>query len=84
MITSEKLKIYIHYNGDIDLWTRIAKSKEDKIESTDWHLIDSLIQDITLVKNGLASEQFISNLKEHLLKSCDNEKTVKLLKSLSR
>jgi len=83
MIKAEQLHIYNHYHGDIDMWTRTGKLSEKKLMTSDtWHLIDNLIQDIAIARNGLASEKFISNLKNRLSENCDNEETIKQLESL--
>ena len=83
MITLEQLKIYNRYDGDMDMWTRTGKSSEKKLmTSDDWYLIDNLIQDIAIAKNGPASEKVISNLKNRLSENCDNADTIKQLESL--
>lgn len=85
MITLEKLKIYNRYNGDLDMWTRTGKSNEKKLMgSSDWYLIDSLIQDIGIAKKGLVAEQFTFNLKKRLTENCDNEETIRQLESSSK
>ena len=84
MITQEKLKIYDHFNGNIDGWARIG-TKEQKLtmRDNDWFLIDGFIQDILLVKKGLASVVYIKNLEEKLREKCDSEETIEKLKEMS-
>jgi hypothetical protein len=81
MITEEGIKIFINYLGDIDNWARRG-SKKDKltIKDKDWYLIDNLIQDVILVKKGLTSMEFESNLKNRLKENCDGEDSINQLK----
>lgn len=82
MITLDKLKIYKHYRGDGDAWVRMNRNSE-AIAGKDWQLIDSLIQDLFIVQNGLASKKFTENLNTRLLENSDNESTIVYLKSLA-
>lgn len=77
VITINKIKIYERFNGDADGWARVG-SKEEKsiINDEDWSLIEGFIQDINLVKKGLASETFMNSLNERLKEKCDSEQTI--------
>ena len=84
MITEKKIEIFNRYNGDIDGWVRNNSITEKLIiEDTDWYLIDSVLQDLYLVKKGVASSEFIVNLQNKLIKNCDNEETIAQLKKLA-
>ncbi|MCO5935667.1 hypothetical protein NAF17_08945 [Mucilaginibacter sp. RB4R14] len=61
MITLDKLKIYKNYGGDVDGWIRMNANSKD-ITDEDWYLILSLLQDLFIVKSGLAAEAFILKL----------------------
>ena len=81
MITADKLKIYSRYKGDIDMWTRTGKRKEKKIMTTnDWYLIERLLQDLTIARKGLASEEFKIDLDKKLVENCDGVDTINRLK----
>jgi hypothetical protein len=82
MITIDKLKIFIKYNGDADIWAR-SGGQQHVITGEEWNLIDSLLQDFTIIKNGYASNDFISDFNEKIEKNCDTVETIALLKSLS-
>lgn len=83
MITEIKLKIYKKYKGDIDSWARGGlKNEKENIKDNDWFLIDNLIQDIHLVKKGLASKDFERNLIDKLMDECENDNVIDILKSL--
>jgi len=84
MITREKLKIFEKYLGDIDCWARNAKRSEiSKIADEDWALIETLIQDIRLIKNNLTSTDYINRVKATLREKCDNTSTIKYLEELA-
>lgn len=61
MITTEKLKIFDKYKGDIDAFARIGRETEKTVlTDNDWQLIDSFKQDIELINKGLSSSDFNS------------------------
>lgn len=84
MITKEKISIYKYFNGDIDGWARVG-TKEQKaiIKDKDWFLIEGFVQDIRLVKKGLASEIYMKAINERLHENCDSEETIQELKEIA-
>ena len=83
MITTEKLKIYKKYSGNIEGWDRFGKKKDKSfLEYEEWELIDELIQNLELVEKGLAADSFKTQTLNKLNEACDNEKTQQELKSL--
>lgn len=83
MITSEKLEIYKCFNGDSDSWARVASNHNTMVmNSSDWSLIENLIQEISLVKKGLVLESYILHIEMKLKESCDNEETIRILKEM--
>ena len=83
MITISKLKLYQSFNGDIDFFSRVASEREkNSISDNEWFLIDSLISDIDLIKNELASESFKTRFQEILKKNFENELTITFLYSM--
>lgn len=71
MITEDKLKMYSRYDGDIDSWARTSSRKEKTLmNDKDWFAIESLLQDLKLVRNGLASEEYKATLNEKLKRLC--------------
>ncbi len=84
MITIKKVEIYQRFNGDVDGWARVGSKEEKSImDDEDWFLIDGFIQDIKLVKKGLASDTFMDVINERLNAKCDNEETILAIKSLA-
>lgn len=84
MLTQEKIKIYNSFQGDIDGWARMGSRKEKAIMNDgDWFLIDGLLQDIQLVKKGLASKEFSDTLQRRLIENCDNPETINQLRKVA-
>jgi len=85
VITVDKIKIYKRFNGDFDGWARIG-SKEEKslMNDEDWFLIEGFIQDINLVKRGVASDTFLNLINERLKKKCDSQETIQEIKKLAK
>lgn len=83
MITLEKVKIYASFNGDGDLYFRSNQPQALIFGDGEWRLIDDLIQDFIIVKNGRASALFIKELDEKALAICDSHETIDFLKSIA-
>ena len=84
MINEEKIKIYNKYNGDIDGWTRTSRNNEREIiKASDWYLIETLIQDLKLIKQALASSAYTNEVYERLRTNCDSPNTIEKLKNLA-
>jgi len=84
MITLKHIEIYKYYNGNGDGFVRCATSKEKSImDYKHWSLIESFIQDINLVKKGLASDKYVKAINERLKENCDNEKTIQALEEMA-
>jgi hypothetical protein len=82
MITIKKLKIFSKYNGDVDMWARLGNKSD--IKGEEWSLIDSLIQDLVIIKNGQASQDYIETVNERLLNNLDSGEAIDFLKSLAK
>ncbi|UFH55290.1 hypothetical protein [Spirosoma sp. KNUC1025] len=88
-ITSKKLKLYdlylSRYGGDYVRFSHTASKKErlqmEELDNDD--LIENLIQDILIVKKGLASNEFADKLQKRLVENCENEQVFEELKSLA-
>ena len=60
MITTEKLKIFDKYKGDIDAFARVGETEKTVLTDNDWQLIASFKQHIELINKGLSSSDFNS------------------------
>lgn len=68
MINNKKVLIYRKYEGNLDVWARIATLEEKEIMSDDdWYLIDELIQDVIISKQ---------NMEETLKKNVEDKETI--------
>jgi hypothetical protein len=77
MITLKHLEIYRYYGGDGDALIRMG-SEEDKKEMPYevWKTIDELIQDISLIKSGITSKSFITQVNLKLKSVCQNQEVI--------
>jgi nitrogen regulatory protein PII-like uncharacterized protein len=84
MITLKHIEIYMSYGGDGDGFVRFATKEEKNIMAyKHWYLIENLIQEICLVKNGLVSEEYSKKIKEQLKENCDSERTITKLEEIA-
>ena len=84
MITLRHIEIYKSYDGDGDGFVRCTTTEEKAVmDYKHWSLIESLIQDIRLIKNGLASEDYARAIYERLQENCDSEETIQELKKIA-
>lgn len=80
MITLNSIAIYEKYGGNGDGFIRCATAEERLLMNYRcWVLLDEFVQDLIIVKRGLASDSFIKSLNERLRTSCDNEATIQAL-----
>lgn len=85
MITLEKLDIYKFFGGDVDGWARLGSPLQKRVmKDEDWFVIENFIQELTLVKRGLASESFLESLNKRLQEGCDDETTIQEVKKMVR
>lgn len=71
MITKSLLKQYRKYAGDLDAWSSVNRNKAELYN--DWQLIESLIQNIRIIKRSLASEDFIAETNKSLERNCESK-----------
>lgn len=83
MITIQKLKVYEKYSGDEDHLTRMAIETELKLfdKNSDWFEIMNFKQDITMISQNLASEEYKKSSIERMKNLCDTEAFEMLTKS---
>lgn len=85
MITKEKIAVYTYFNGDIDGWARAGTRNQKAImNDKDWLLIEELLQDIRLLKRGLASETYMHSIKKRMSECCDSSNTISELEALAQ
>jgi hypothetical protein len=83
MINQLKLQTYKYFNGDIDSWARAGTFDQKSImDDKDWALIDSLMQDLFLVRKGLTTLERAEELELQLKIYCDGDDTIRSLKEM--
>ena len=84
MITLKHIEIYRKYCGDGDGFIRCATKEEKTImDYKDWSLIDTLVEDLSLIKKGLVSTSFIKLTEERLKENSDSKETVEAIKDIA-
>lgn len=84
-INNNKLKIYKFFNGDIDAFAQLGNLQQKSIiTEKEWSLIDNLIQDLIIIKNGLASDSYACQLEKRLKDICDSKETIQELKNFAQ
>ena len=83
MVTTEKLKVFEKYGGDIDGLARIGSEHEKQLfDSNEWATIDILYQDIELITKRLVSHTYIEQTLKRLKENCDKSSFDFLIKKL--
>ena len=77
LITSDRLRIYRSYHGDIDGILRNNNNQELKLFGAEidviWSMIDNKVQDLEIIKKGLVSKEYESRTLTQLKEICDRE-----------
>jgi hypothetical protein len=79
MITSQKLAIYREFDGKVDIWQIKGSPKRAEIEEADWYVIMNLLQEATLLKRNLASQEYSEQIRRKLSEATDSQETVRTL-----
>jgi len=82
MITKQKLEIHKLYGGDVDSLHR-GITHQKAINGNDFYIIGSLIQNITIIRNKLASKEFEEETEKMLLENCDTIETITEIKAMT-
>lgn len=84
MITIQKLEVYEKYSGDEDQLERISLKTERELfdENSDWFEIMNFKQDIFIITQNLASDEYRKSSIERMKKLCDNDTFEILTKSI--
>lgn len=85
MINKTKLSIYADYKGDLDMFGRAGSAEEKSlIADLEWCLIDRLLEDSSVLRNGVGSAErnaaAVKNLEEH----CEDRDVIEALHKLAK
>jgi hypothetical protein len=79
------VEIYKKFAGDIDHFARTGSAMEKlDISDDDWRLIESFLQDLALVDNGLAADSFVESLEARIKVSLESAELTRELKILNK
>ena len=85
MLTLDKLRVYQRFDGDLEGWARTTGGRDDSgMRDEDWFLIDALLQGLTLVASGHATQPFATALEQRLLDADTDAVTRQALRALAR
>ena len=74
MINKQKIEIFKKYGGDIAGFSRFGKKREmDIFSDEEWSVIDNVLQDLGMIKNGLCSTDYQDKTKKTLNQKFDKE-----------
>lgn len=83
MVTLEKLKIFKRYS-DIDSFGRKASKIEKQIMSDEeWWLIETLLQDATVLVRDLGSPNRSAQANQRLTENCQSDEVINEIKRLA-
>lgn len=83
MITKEHVSIYKSFDGDIDGWAKMKKPN-DVMTDDIWLEIEGILQNLTIIKNGVASEGFTIQTTQHMKTACESPEVIQELIELSK
>ena len=83
MITLDQLKIFRRYR-DIDSFGRRGNEQERTLLSDDeWYLIETMLQDATVLMNNLGSEDRTAQAEQSLRNNCADAEVMDEIKRLA-
>lgn len=79
MITEEKISVFKSYKGYYDGYYIQNKDKNRLISDTEWFFLNTIMQEIHLIKKGMASNAYEMEIRKKIASNCNNSKTFDLL-----
>jgi hypothetical protein len=84
VITHEKLRVFEKYHGDMDDWARLGTPEEKLLlKDDDWYEISGVIQQLAILKKGLASSPHCAGIQEMLALQVPDFNTQRRLRDLA-
>jgi hypothetical protein len=80
MLSTDHIKTYIAFGGDIDAWARSDHAEE--MNDLHWALIEEIRQGLHLVASGLTSGEFAAQVERRLFEVADSEEVRGMLRAL--
>lgn len=79
MLTTEKVEIFKNYKGYYDGYYIQNKNESRIISDDEWTLLNDLMQEIFLIRKGLAAESYELRILKKVQENCDSKETVILV-----
>ena len=65
------------------MWGRVKKFNDPMTDDV-WFEIEGILQNLTIIKNGYASEQFTAQTLQHMRTSCEDREVEQELIKISK
>lgn len=83
IFTEYHIKLYKQVGGDVDHLQRIGTLEEKSLGNQNIIvLMEEIVADLELVKNGMASNQYTQKLSNKLKRICANDNVIAQIKQL--
>jgi hypothetical protein len=83
VITSEQLRVYQKFDGDIDGWVRSTKANSPTMKDEDWTRIDTLLHRLRIVVSKQGSDDFCKQVLTEARDAADGEEVYEQLLKLA-
>jgi len=80
MLSTDHIKTYIAFGGDVDAWARSDHAQE--MTDHHWALIEELRHGLQLSTTGLASGEFVAQTERRLVEVTENEQVRGMLRAM--
>lgn len=82
-ITIQKLRIFEKCNESLGGYDHVRSRYLNILSYNEYLLIERLVQDIKLIKKGLAAQSYEEQVNDLIEESCDDEDTIRLFKKIA-
>jgi hypothetical protein len=80
MLSTDHIKTYITFGGDIDAWARSDHAQE--MSDLHWAIIEEIRQGLHLVASGLGSGEFAAQVERRLVEVTEGEEARGMLRAM--
>jgi hypothetical protein len=85
MITEAGLAVYRSFNGDGDGFARAGTvAQKAQLSGTEWGLVESFLQDLYLVQQGLVSAEYAVGVQHRLAHQCSSPEVIASLEAMAQ
>ena len=84
MLTEEKVSVFKNYKGYYDGYYIQNRDKARIVSDEEWSFLSNLIQDLFLVRTGVASKSYEEKIINSARANCDSEETLRSIFELEK